>query len=36
MKERSYVEYAVYRHFRSLDEKSRSLLLRRRPAAPVK
>lgn len=29
MKERSYVEYAVYRHFRSLDEKSRSLLLRK-------
>ncbi|QWU17105.1 Tubulin like [Paenibacillus sophorae] len=29
MKERSYVEYAVYRHFRSLDEKSRSVLLRK-------
>lgn len=29
MKERSYVEYAVYRHFRELDEKSRSLLLRK-------
>ncbi|MNI78056.1 hypothetical protein D3C73_1344030 [compost metagenome] len=29
MKERSYVEYAVYRHFRALDEKSRSVLLRK-------
>jgi len=29
MKERSYVEYAVYRHFRELDEKSRSVLLRK-------
>ncbi|WP_025690485.1 tubulin-like doman-containing protein [Paenibacillus zanthoxyli] len=29
MKERSYVEYAVYSRFRSLDEKSRSVLLRK-------
>ncbi|MBY9077452.1 hypothetical protein KIH86_11110 [Paenibacillus sp. HN-1] len=29
MKERNYVEYAVYRHFRGLDEKNRSQLLRK-------
>lgn len=29
MKERNYVEYAVYRHFRGLDERSRNVLLRK-------
>ncbi|KAA9004717.1 hypothetical protein F4V43_10360 [Paenibacillus spiritus] len=29
MKERNYVEYAVYRHYRSLDEKSRAALQRK-------
>lgn len=29
MKERNYVEYAVYRHFRGLDDRSRNVLLRK-------